>query len=120
MFLAWVEVRATKSQPESDRATRLGNDSDNSTINGPGTGPGGPAEARPVRVPPCDLVEKEFPALSAAREWASEQLVKRPDVTGNVAVFETVGPLVRLVWRPGSVPASPNRARHRRQRLDQD
>jgi len=63
----------------------------------------------------CGLVEKEFPGLQAAQAWASRQLSERSDATGNAAVFETAGPLVRLAWKP--TPGAPGR-RARRHKVE--
>ena len=93
MFLAWVEVRADSSSTNIDRQ---------------------PAAAEPSKTARCGLVEKEFPELRAARAWAARQLSRRPDVTGNVAVFETNGPLVSLAWRRDRSTTTPLRARRRR------
>jgi hypothetical protein len=69
MFLAWVEIQNKVSQRNDV--------------------PGGE---------PDGLVEREFPGLRAARDWAVRQAA-RPEATGSVVVFERRGPLMRVAWQ---------------------
>jgi hypothetical protein len=45
-----------------------------------------------------ELVQKEFSDFAPARSWAAGELDTNAQTTGNAAVFETQGPLVRLAW----------------------
>ena len=61
-----------------------------------------------------DLLQKEFSDFALARSWAVDQLDVNAKSTGNAAVFETQGPLVRLAWEThAAIEAKPSSHRIR-------
>jgi hypothetical protein len=55
-------------------------------------------ELRHAGVDADDLVRREFSDFALARSWAVGELDANRQATGNAAIFETQGPLVRLAW----------------------
>jgi hypothetical protein len=44
------------------------------------------------------VLQLQFSDQRTARIWAEQEAARRADATGNVAVFQTDGPFMTLIW----------------------